>query len=409
MRSTFRILFFLKRDRQKRNGKVPVFCRITICGEEARFSIKQDVDPALWSVKEGKASGRSSEAFQINALLDSVRTTLIHIYQDIQLNELDVTAEKVKNQFLGLSPKSYTLLALFQKHNDDVLKLVGISKSRTTWQKYERTKHHLADFLKSRYRVSDLSLKEINHMFLTDFEAYLKTACGCNANTTAKFMQSFKRIVLIARNNGWMHYDPFVNYPIRISQVDRGYLTEEEIKAIMSKPFITPRLEQVRDVFIFSCFCGLAYIDMANLRQENIVRSFDNQLWISGKREKTGVAFHIPLLDINRKILHKYEGKLSKGRLLPVLSNQKMNAYLKEIADLCGINKNITFHCARHTFATYLLTKGVSIESVSKMLGHTNIKTTQIYARILDTKIGEDMSQFADRIKGLEEIMASNL
>ena len=209
-----------------------MFCRITICGKEARFSIKQDVDPALWSVKKGKASGRSSEAFQINALLDSVRTTLIHIYQEIQLNELDVTAEKVKNQFLGLSPKSYTLLALFQKHNDDVLKLVGVSKSRTTWQKYERTKNHLADFLKSRYRVSDLSLKEINHMLLT----------------------------------------------------------KEEIKAIMSKPFITPRLEQVRDVFIFSCFCGLAYIDMANLRQENIVRSFDNQLWISGKREKTGAA-----------------------------------------------------------------------------------------------------------------------
>ena len=196
-----------------------------------------------------------------------------------------------------------TVLALFQKHNDDVKKLIGISKSVSTWQKYERTKNHLEDFLKSKYRVSDISFKEINHMLLTDFEVYLKMVCKCNANTTAKFMQFFKRIVLIARNNGWIKTDPFVSYPIKISDVDRGYLTESEIKVIMEKQFPTKRLEQVRDIFIFSCFCGLAYIDAANLRKKNICKSFDGNLWIIGKREKTGVSFNIPLLDINKKIL----------------------------------------------------------------------------------------------------------
>lgn len=257
MRSTFRILFFLKRDRQKSNGRAPIFCRITICGKEARFSIKQDIEPSLWNVKDGKAIGRSAEAFQINGLIDRIKSALINVYNDIQLNELEVTADKVKNQFLGITARSYTVLALFQKHNDDVKKLVGISKSKTTWQKYERTRNHLAVFLKAKYRISDISFKEINHMFLTDFEVYLKTTCGCNANTTAKFMQFFKRIVLIARNNGWLRTDPFANYPIRINDVDRGYLTESEVRTIIGKEFATIRLEQVRDVFIFSCFSDL--------------------------------------------------------------------------------------------------------------------------------------------------------
>lgn len=409
MRSTFRILFFLKRDKQKSNGKVPLFCRITVDGKEARFGMKTDVDPSLWNVKEGRAVGRNVESIRINTLLDQAKAALLNTYNDIQATEIEVTAEKVKNLFLGITAKEYTVLTLFQRHNDDVQKLVGISKSKTTWQKYERTKNHLTEFLKMKYHVSDISFKEINHMLLTDFEVYLKTACKCNANTTAKFMQTFKHIVLVARNNGWLRTDPFVSYPIRLNEVDRGFLTESEIKAIISKKFPTKRLEQVRDIFIFSCFCGLAYIDVANLREENICQSFDGNLWIMGRREKTGVRFNIPLLDIAKKILDKYKGQLPAGRLLPILSNQKTNTYLKEIGDVCGIKKNITFHLARHTFATYLLSKGVSIESISKMLGHTNIKTTQIYARITDTKVGDDMALFAEKIKGIEHIMVANL
>lgn len=324
------------------------------------------------------------------------------------LSDSNVTAEKVKNRFLGVATISHNLLEHFQRHNDDVKRLIGISKSKATFQKYEVTRKHLTNFIKEKYSLSDISFKEINHLFITDFEVYLLTSCGCNANTTAKFMQFFKRIVIIAKNNGWIKTDPFANYKIRLKKVDRGYLTQEEVEAIMAKQFATKRLEKVRDIFIFSCFCGLAYIDVKKLRKENIRTSFDGNLWIMGKREKTDVSFSIPLLDVPKRILKKYEGTLPDNRILPVPSNQKMNAYLKEIGDLCGINKEISFHLARHTFATLTLSKGVSIESVSKMLGHTNIKTTQIYARITDAKISHDMNVFAGKVKTMSEKMVAN-
>lgn len=408
MRSTFRVLFFLKRDKQKANGHTPIFCRITIDKQEARFGIKKDVDPAIWEVKAGRAVGRTSEVVEINSIIDKTKSTLFSIYYDLLLSEVNVTAEKVKNHFLGGASKEHNLLEQFQRHNEDVEKLIGISKSKATYQKYEVTRKHLKSFIKEKYNLSDISFKEINYQFLTDFEVYLLTSCGCNPNTTAKFMQFFKRIVIIAKNNGWIKADPFANYKIRIKKVDRGYLHQAEVEAIMAKKFSTKRLEQVRDIFVFSCFCGLAYIDVKNLRKENIRTSFDGNLWIIGKREKTDVSFSIPLLDVPKRILEKYEGSLPDNRILPVPSNQKMNAYLKEIGALCEIDKELSFHLARHTFATLTLSKGVSIESVSKMLGHTNIRTTQIYARITDSKISHDMNAFAGKVKGMEEKFATN-
>lgn len=408
MRSTFRVLFFLKRDKQKNNGNIPLFCRITIDKKEARFGMKFDVNPATWSVKAGRAIGRTSEVVELNSIIDQTKTALFNIYNDILLSEVNVTAEKVKNRFLGISTKEHNLLEHFVRHNEDVKKLIGISKSKATYQKYEVTRKHLTNFIKEKYNLTDISFKEINHLFLTDFEVYLLTSCGCNSNTTAKFMQFFKRIVIIAKNNGWIKIDPFANYKIRIKKVDRGYLSQDEVEAIMAKEFSTKRLEQVRDIFIFSCFSGLAYIDVKKLRKENIRTSFDGNLWIIGKREKTDVSFSIPLLDVPKKILEKYEGTLPENRILPVPSNQKMNAYLKEIGALCGIDKEISFHLARHTFATLTLSKGVSIESVSKMLGHTNIRTTQIYARITDSKISHDMNAFAGKVKSMSDKLVIN-
>ena len=218
-------------------------------------------------------------------------------------------------------------------------------------------------------------------------------------------MQFFKRIILIARNNGILVGDPFANYKIRLEKVDRGYLTEDEIKIILKKKMVSERLEQVRDVFIFSCFSGLAYVDVANLKEDNIRKSFDGNLWIITKRQKTNTDVNVPLLDIPKMILEKYKGKLPNGKVLPIISNQKLNAYLKEIADVCGIKKNLTFHLARHTFATTTtLAKGVPIETVSKMLGHTNIETTQIYARITNNKISNDMQGLDKKFVGIEKI-----
>jgi integrase len=347
MRSTFRVLFFLKRDKQKANGNVPIFCRITIDKQEARFGIKKDVNPTIWDIKIGKAIGRTNEAVDINTVIDQTKSVLFSIYNDLLLSEVNVTAEKVKNHFLGGASKEHNLLEQFQRHNEDIEKLIGINKSKATHQKYEVTRKHLKSFIKEKYNLSDISFKEINYQFLIDFEVFLLTSCGCNPNTTAKFMQFFKRIVIIAKNNGWIKADPFANYKIRIKKVDRGYLHQAEVEAIMAKKFSTKRLEQVRDIFVFSCFCGLAYIDVKNLRKENIRTSFDGNLWIFGKREKTDVSFSIPLLDIPKTILEKYEGTLPDNRILPVPSNQKMNAYLKEIGALCEIDKDLSFHLAK--------------------------------------------------------------
>ena len=405
MKSTFSICFYVKKDKQKANGTYPLFVRITVDGVASRFNTKLDVSPDIWDAKAGKAAGRSAEAGRINRMLSDINASLNTIYHEMQRRDNYVTAEKVKNEFLGHSDNHETILALFQKHNDDVKQLIGISKTKATYQKYEVTKRHLTEFIQRKYHLSDISIKEITPMFITDFELYLRTACKCGYNTTAKFMQFLKRIIIIARNNGILEKDPFANYKIRLEKVDRGYLTEDEIKIILKKKMASERLEHVRDLFIFSCFCGLAYSDVANLREENIRKSFDGNLWIMTKRQKTNTDVNVPLLDIPKMILKKYKGKLPNGKILPVISNQKLNAYLKEIADICGIKKNLTFHLARHTFATTTtLAKCVPIETVSKMLGHTNIETTQIYARITNSKISNDMQGLDQKFVGIEKI-----
>jgi len=409
MKSTFSILFYLKRNGQKANGKMPIMGRITVNGMAVQFAAKVEVKPEYWNVRAGKAVGRSAEVQETNSVLESIKVTITKIYRDLQEKESSVTPERIKNIFLGIEIKHQMLLVLFKLHNEDVKKLIGISKAKATYQKYEVTRKHLTNFIKEKYNVSDISLKEINHMFISDFEVYLLTTGGCKSNTTAKFIQFFKRIIILARNNGWIQHDPFANYKIRIDKVDRGYLTQEEIENIMQKKFATKRLGQVRDIFIFSCYTGLAYIDVKNLREKHIRTSFDGNLWVMTKRQKTNVSANIPLLDIPKEILEKYRGTLPNEAVLPVLSNQKMNSYLKEIADACGIDKDLTFHLARHTFATTTtLAKGVPIETVSKMLGHTNIKTTQIYARITDNKISHDMAVLAGKLKGMETKQAVN-
>lgn len=409
MKSTFKVLFYVKRNAVRKNGHMPIIARITVDGKISQFSTKLEVNPELWSVKLGRASGLSRESKQINALLDEIKASIHKVYHELQRRDSVVTAEKVKNEFLGISERHETLLDLFTKHNEDVKQLVGVTKSAATYQKYEVTRKHLKRFIELKYKVSDIPLLDINNMFITDFEVYLLTTGGCSHNTTAKFMQFFKRIILIARNNGMITTDPFASYKIQLKRVDRGYLTEEEINKILKKKFSTQRLEHVRDIFIFSCFCGLAYIDVKNLTSDNIRTSFDGNLWIMTKRQKTDIAVNVPLMKIPKMILDKYKGKLPNGALLPILSNQKMNSYLKEIGDLCGINKNLTFHLARHTFATTTtLAKGVPIETVSKMLGHTNIETTQIYARITNSKISQDMQGLSDKFIGSEKLFVEH-
>ena len=347
MSSSFKILFYVKRSQLNKNGKGTIMIRVTLNSQRTQFSSKLEIEPELWDNKSGKVAGRSNIANSLNNTIDGIRSTLRNIYYELDKTGT-VTAEKIRSVFLGNHLCQQSLLALFDKHNEDVKKLVGKSKTPATLSKYERTRNRLANYLFRQYKLSDIPLKDINNEFISGFEVYLRTYCNCNANTTAKFMQLFKRIIIIARNNGWIVGDPFANYKIRLKRVDRGYLTEEELQKIIKKELVSERLEQVRDLFIFSCFTGLAYIDVKNLREENIRKSFDGSLWIMTKRQKTDTTVNVPLLKIPQKILKKYRGKMKGDQILPVISNQKLNSYLKEIADVCGINKNLTFHVGKH-------------------------------------------------------------
>jgi site-specific recombinase XerD len=399
MRSTFKVLFYLKRDKKKASGLVPLFCRITVDGKESRFGMKKDIHPKLWDLKSGKAMGRTIEATEINALIDNTKSAIIKVYRDLQEKENSVSAEKIKNTFLGINVKQQNLLALFDEHNREKKMLAGISITKSTYNKYRITRAHLAAYIREWHHLSDIPLKEINHKFVCDFELFLLTERHSGENTIAKYMQMFKHIIGLAIKYGWIHDNPFSGYRIHLKKTDRGYLTQEEIEILINQTFTKKHLEKMRDIFVFCCFTGLSYIDVKRLSYEDINISFDGRLWIMGKRRKTGVNYNVPLLEIPKKILDKYKNTLADGRALPVTTNQYSNIYLKQIGEICGLKKRLTFHLSRHTFATLTLSKGVSIESVSKMLGHTNIQTTQIYARITSDKISRDMAAFSEKIK----------
>jgi len=309
---------------------------------------------------------------------------------------------------LGEKEKTYTIIPIFQEHNQKMEALLGVEFAPGTLERYKTSLTHTVDFLKWKYNIVDIDIRKIDHVFISDYDFYLRSVHKCNNNTTVKYLKNFGKIVRICIANGWITQNPFANYKPKVKEVERAFLDETEIEAVANKDFKIERLNLVRDIFIFSCFTGLAYIDVKQLTKTNIVIGIDGERWICTHRQKTDTPSNIPLLPMADKIISKYADNaqcLNKGQLLPILSNQRMNSYLKEIGDVCGINKELTFHIARHTFATTVtLTNGVPIESVSKMLGHKNLKTTQHYAKIVDRKVGADMSALKERLKSKETI-----
>ena len=400
--NTFSVIFLIRRGRLDKDGKAGILIRITLNGEQCHVTSKISVYPDDWDTAKGRVKGKGKVAMELNGLLDEMKASIINHYREIQRRETVVTAEKVRNAFLGVNERKDTLLTVFEKYLENAKKLQGISKTKATIQKYERCLKRLKTFIPETYHVSDIALKEIKYEFIVDFESYLRRESKCCANTAAKFIQTLRMIILYAKNNGMIIADPFVNYKIRLEPVDRGYLTIEEINAIAQKEITIKRMSQVRDVFLFSCFTGLAYIDIYNLRESDIKDGPDGRKWIMIRRHKTNTAVNVPLLDFPLSILEKYKGTQKDGKVLPVLTNQRLNSYLKELADICGIEKRVTFHLARHTFATTItLANGMPIETVSKLLGLTQIKTTQIYARITNEKIRNDMAALAAELPGM--------
>ena len=405
MKSIFRVVFYLRSNYVNKEGKTSVMLRIYLNNERLSLgSTGISVKSSQWDKEKERIKGRTTEALNTNLQLDNIASGLQSIFRRIEMSDV-VSLERIKSEFLGKKEEIDTLMQLFEKHNGDVAKQVGVSVGKATLQKYNVCKRHFSEFLEKQYKRIDLKLTELTYVVIREFDLYLRTEVGQNPNTATKTMKTFKTITLLGQKMGVLLQDPFMNHRFHIEPVNRGFLTDEEILLIAHKQINIPRLELIRDIFIFSCFTGLAYIDVSNLTPDHIVTLGDKQ-WIMTQRQKTSVETNVLLLDIPKAIIAKYGGKTYRnGKLFPMLTNQKTNSYLKEIADICGIKKNLTFHLARHTFATMSLSKGVPMESVSKMLGHTNIRTTQIYARITNKKIEHDMEELADKLDKFNDAM----
>ena len=397
-RDSFRVLFFLKKTRLLKNGEASVCMRITVNGTRVENNIRKSIDPALWSQAKETARGKSRRACDLNTYIEEARIKLYQIFCELEQQNRPVTAHLLQKLFFGQEqPEEVrTLLGTMQEHNDQCRALIGTDYALITVRRYESCRRYLAELIRQRYGKEDLPLTEVNGELVRAFAFYLKTEKGCQQNTVIRYMKCLKKITNLARANDWMAKNPFLGIRFHEKAVVREFLTMDELQTIYRKEFPLERLTLVRDVFIFAAFTGLAFIDVQQLAPEHIVRDNNGNLWIRKPRQKTKNMCNIPLLDIPQEILRKYADHPTcrkRGVLLPVPCNQKMNSYLKEIADICMIRKNLTTHCARHSYATSVcLANGVSLENVAKMLGHSNIKMTQHYARVLDSSILRDMN-----------------
>ncbi len=395
-RATVKVLFYLKRARKLKDGTLPICARITVNGTRAEFRINKSVYEEHWDGATGLVNDKCDDADLVNDELHLIRANLFSYRLDLEAKGKTVTAETIKKSYLGTEEKSRTILEIFQEHNDRCKSLIGIDFAPGTYERYATCYLHLERFMDFMYHKTDMKLSELSPAFIKDFEFYLKTERKCAHNSTTKYLKNFKKITRIAMTNGWLKDDPFRNTKLHLEKVDMDFLTKEELDTLIHKKMAVGRLNQVKDVYLFCCFTGLAFIDVKKLSKADI-EDKSGQLWIKKKRQKTKNWCNIPLLGPAAQIMEKYKNNpfcLKNNVIFPVLTNQKMNAYLKEIAAVCGIDKNLSTHTARHTFATTVtLSNQVSIEVVSKMLGHSSINMTKKYARVVDDLISKDMQK----------------
>jgi site-specific recombinase XerD len=394
MNKKFSLLFYLKRNKTGLNGLTPIYLRITVDGQRSEVSTQRLIDSDRWATAKGRAKGTQESARILNTYLDTLQAKVYEHHQQLVHRNKMITANSLKNAFLGITEKQKSILEVYSYHNSRMEKLVGKQYASSTYTKYKTSYKHLKDFIKWKFIVDDLMLGELTFGFITEYEFYLRSVKNIDNNCSVKYLTHLRKVVRLAVDNDWVPKDPFVNFKMQNKEVEKGFLTEHEIKLLIEKEFSISRLEQVRDVFAFCCFTGLAFIDVFKLAPDQIVRGIDGDMWIHTKRTKTETRTHIPLLPHALEIIEKYKDDPNakiQGKVLPVGSNQKMNAYLKEVGTICGIEKKLTMHVARHTFATFALTNGVPLETVGKMLGHRSIKTTQHYAKIIDRKVADDM------------------
>lgn len=405
-----KIKMIAHKGKPNKSGRVPILMQLTIGQQTCHISTKQNILPEKWG--DGKPIGHTREDQAITAVLEEIRTKAYNKFLQLQGQNINVTPERLKQALLGkdqVQPRGY--VEIFDQWLVEYSKMVGITTSKRTLDKYILVRNRLQDYIASQLGVKDISLEEVTPKFLSNFDNYLRVEYNMANNHAMKIRQKLRTIYKVAIDNGWVSKNPFSTVKIHFDPVERDVLTKSELTALIQTDMIFDRLEKMRDVFVFACFTGLAHCDVAGLTKENIITDEDGQVWLKTHRQKTSEVVDIPLLEIPQLIIKKYQGmKELNGKLLPTLTNSCSNLYLKEVAVRCGINKTLTFHMARHTFATTVtLSNGVPIESVAKMLGHRNIRTTQIYAKVIKDKLAEDMNNLATRICGDYSIQTSNI
>jgi len=394
LEKSFGMFYFLKRPKTKEKINRYVYLRITANGESRELSLKRRWPVNQWDQSLGRATGADDDAKNLNVYLDMISAKIHQARLSFIASEKQITAHSLKNIITGQGEKKM-LLELIATHNARMEALLNKGFSLATIKRYRTIYQHSKDFILWKYKANDLNIIDLNYEFVSDYAFWLKAFKNCNTNSVIKYITTLKKIVMEAMKKGWLKTDPFADFKMTKEEVVRTALTKEELDIMSKKTFVADRVNNVKDIFLFCCYTGLAYVDISNLRRANIITGIDGSPWIMIQRQKTGTPSRIPLLRVPLEIMNRYQDHSkfpTKDCILPVLTNQKMNAYLKEIADICGINKNLTFHIARHTFATTItLNNGVPIETVSRMLGHKSLLQTQQYAKILDYKISLDM------------------
>lgn len=392
----YSIRFLIKPGKTK-SAKAPIYCRITINGKRAEISLKRFIEPTKWSASIGRVKGNSEEARLINLNIELLNNDVLRHYNMLIMEGKYIDSLVLKNSVLGVYEKQYTLIESFEYHNERMKTLIGIDVELGTYKKFETVLVKIKNFLILNYKKTDINLIELDFKFINDFEYYMKVQEKVKHNTALRYIRCLKKIVLMAIKNDWIQKNPFANYSCQYDRVNREVLSENDLKLLWKKEIGIPRLDEVKDVFLFCCYTGYSFSDVERISTNDLEKGIDGEFWIFTERKKTGITSNVPLLPEAYSIIQKYAAHPycnASGKLLPVKSNQKMNAYLKEVATICGIKKNLTMHMARHTFATTItLSNGVPIETVSKMLGHSKIATTQIYAQVLDNKVSADMKK----------------
>ena len=397
-RSTFKVLFYVNGSKEK-NGIVPIMGRVTINGTVAQFSCKRTIPKELWDAKGNKAKGKSMEARETNLALDNIKAQIIKHYQRISDREAYVTAEMVRNAYQGLGGEYETLLGAFDKENEVFKKRVGKDRVRATYMARVRARNHVAAFIRSHYKRNDISMPELTPDFIKEFAVFLFNEAGLHNGSIWENCMWLKGVVMRAHFNGHIPRNPFAMYHVDPDHKEREFLTLDELTAMTEIKLENPNMAFARDLFIFGCWTGISFVDIKNLTEDNVA-IISGAPWIVSQRQKTGVPFKIKLIDAAIQIIERYKPLRKDMHLFNIGSLDMVNKRIKKVAKMCGIKKRISFHVSRHSFAVLALNYGMPIESVSKILGHTDIATTQIYAKVTSTKLEHDISAFESRIKG---------